>query len=341
MMASTSTSTSTQRGLTFGGGGGGPATPSPSPSTPLARPNTSFGYGTPPRVTTPTSTSPRSPLADAAETGKLWRDYQTLVRSKTLTADDVAAAWTNGAALAAVVALWIGLRLAGTLQFLILNYLLALLAIVFTSNLVPPLIKAQRSSGTAGTTDLPDFRTWVTAQKSRLKALGPVSTTGTTGMGTPLIAGAADPSRPPASPTVPGSPMDIDAPRMMAPLRMPLSPPPAGQLLIVPVPPIASSLTSGGVPGQSSSSGSTTTSTASAVSAAMTVVPSEPLFSPIAPMSNYLLRMGTNNEPVRDARALERVIQQAATSTPDSTSYTRSRELSCWKKPNLTTQGGS
>jgi hypothetical protein len=54
-------------------------------------------------------------------------------------------------------------------------------------------------------------------------------------------------------------------------------------------------------------------------------VASEPLFSPIAPLSNYLLRMGNNNEAVRDARQLERVIQHASMMTPDN--YTRTSGL--------------
>ncbi|KAI9015568.1 cytochrome B561, N terminal-domain-containing protein [Hyaloraphidium curvatum] len=50
-------------------------------------------------------------------------------------------------------------------------------------------------------------------------------------------------------------------------------------------------------------------------------------FSPISPLSNYLLRMGTNSEPVRDGRALERVLQQASTLSSPEASYVRAHPI--------------
>lgn len=207
-----------------------------------------------------------SPLAAAAEKGRLYREYEALKTARTLTADDVAKCWANGAALTALAILYVALKIYGILQFL--NYLIAILAAIFILNLVPSFIKAE-----FGAVDLPDFQTWAAAKRAA-----------PTNRAAAARASGAMPSTPAKSSssprTAPGTPMDLDK---ASPTRA-----------------------------RADSFGSAAGSQPNAS------VSSEPLVSPISPLVNYVLRLGNNAEPVRDARALERVLQHASQGTPDN-----------------------
>ena len=71
----------------------------------------------PPRLFGPSPAGRRpitsSPLALAADAGKLFREYQALVASLTLTNEDVTRCYVNGAALAGIFSIWLALKLAG------------------------------------------------------------------------------------------------------------------------------------------------------------------------------------------------------------------------------------